>query len=128
MTRADQIFKAFEAFHLENPQVWELFQRFALEIVNRGLDHYGSAAVFERLRWHIAMSTGRGIKLNNNYCAYYARMFGQAFPQHAAFFRNRKLVSDGKASYAIDIQEWPGEAPEGEERINARLEKLIVQE
>src|SRR6185295_8962435 len=35
-TRAEQIRRAFEAFHTANPHVWKLFEQFALETIFAG--------------------------------------------------------------------------------------------
>jgi hypothetical protein len=93
-SRADQIEAAFLRFHEANPIVWDLFERFALQAIAAGRHGYGSAAIFERIRWHMAIETvGEPIKLNNNYRAYYARMFAAKHPEHAGFFRCRKRTS-----------------------------------
>ena len=95
MNRAEQIYNDFEQFHLQNQQVWKLFEKYALMIVQRGFSHYGAAAVFERIRWHVQIeTTGKEFKLNNNYCAHYARKFEEEYPDHVGFFRCRRLVSE----------------------------------
>ena len=97
MTRADQIHKDFEIFHLQNPMVWELFKKYVLIIIKRDFKHYGASAVFERIRWHVQIeTTGQEFKLNNNFCAYYARMFEEEYPGHGGFFRSRELISGRK--------------------------------
>ena len=97
MTRAEQIYNDFEQFNLQNPQVWELFEKYAMMIIQRGFSHYGAAAVFERIRWHVQIETiGQEFKLNNNFCAHYARKFDDKYPDYAGFFRCRRLVSENK--------------------------------
>jgi len=92
-TRADKIREEFERFHADNPMVWDLFQRFSLEVVESGRKHYSASAIFERIRWHVEIETTGEFKLCNNYRAYYARLFHQHHPNLAGFFRNRELVS-----------------------------------
>ena len=123
-TRADQIFDAFKVFHRANPEIWVLFQKYSLQIIDRGLKSYGSAAVFERIRWHISVETSGKVKLNNNFRAYYARMFAVKYPENAYFFRNRKRVSENKDAYKNDIQEWVFAAPWKELNLSRELATL----
>ena len=99
-TRADQIREAFEQYHSDNPQIWELFEKYTLATISRGHEHYGSSSVFERIRWHFAVDTkgpeAKEVKINNNFKPYYARMFHTTHPQHDGFFRNRELNSERK--------------------------------
>jgi len=91
-TRADQIRKRFEQFHAENPVVWELFQRFSRDIIRSGRDRYSAQTLIERIRWHTDIETrGSAVKLNNDYAAYYARMWATQHPDIPLFsFRHQK--------------------------------------
>jgi len=89
------LFIAFARHHEENPGVWELFQRFTLEAIRAGRAHFGAKAIMERMRWFTDIeSRGDAFKVNNNFAAFYARMFEQEFPQHAGFFRKRHSAAD----------------------------------
>ena len=95
MTRAEQIYRDFEQFDMANQEVWKLFEKYVLMIIQKDFTHYGASAVFERIRWHVQIeTTGKEFKLNNNYCAHYARKFEDQYPDHAGFFRVRRLVSE----------------------------------
>lgn len=87
------LFDRFSDFHLANPQVYDLIERFALELINAGHAHFGIGAVYERVRWEVAVTTRSvdGLKLNNNHRAYYARLFRARYPEHARFFATRQL-------------------------------------
>lgn len=125
-TRADQILDAFEKFHMENPDVWRLFQRFSLEAYNAGRGHYSAKAVFERIRWHLEIETsGEEVKLNNNFTAHYARMFHLSRPDLDGFFRNRKLTSEKRTSSENDRQVFIGPKPGDEKSILARLNEIL---
>lgn len=116
-TRADQIFEAFKRFHAANPVVWELFERFAMQLVSKGRSAYSASAVLERIRWELNVETvGSTVKINNNFVAYYARLFSAKHPQHAAFFACRKRISQEKSAYADDVQVLPAE-PAGDEAV-----------
>ena len=95
-TRADQIFERFKLFHFNNPIVWELFNKFAQELIANGFNRYSSDAIFHRIRWHmnVEIKTKSKVKLNDHYTAYYARLFTVAHPEHEGFFRNRKRKSE----------------------------------
>ena len=94
--RLEQMRQQVSAFHGENPQVWDLFVRFTMELINRGFQHYSVNAIFERIRWEVDSVGGDGkstFKLNNNYRAFYARRFHKVYPQHEGFFRTRRQTS-----------------------------------
>ena len=78
-------------FHRENPEVYELFKRFAFEAA-RVRDHYSSDAIVHRIRWYTAIETQdhtADFKINNNWTPYYGRLFMVDFPEHEGFFRTR---------------------------------------
>lgn len=89
-TAGDPTEAAALAYHAEHPEVFELFERFALQIAAAGRRHYGAKSVFERIRWHAAISGGEDFKLNNNFTALYARWFHEQHPELAGFFRTRR--------------------------------------
>lgn len=77
-------------FHEHNPQVWRLFERFALEAVEHGAKRIGARLVWERMRWHTRVETNdRTYKLNNNWIAFYSRKFLQEHPEHPELFETR---------------------------------------
>lgn len=74
----------FILFHKANPDIYDLFERFTLEALKTGMTKVGAKFVFERIRWELYVATtgktyaplaGRLVKLNNNYTAWYARLF-----------------------------------------------------
>lgn len=82
----------FAEYHAANPHVYELVIKFALEAHDAGRDHYGIAAIFERVRWHLNIETrGDEFKMNNNYRAYYARKLMNEYPIFNGMFRTREL-------------------------------------
>jgi|SoimicMinimDraft_4_1059732.scaffolds.fasta_scaffold19835_2 hypothetical protein len=104
-TRADQIYAAFRKYHLANPIVYELIEKQALERIRQGYKNYGIAKCIEDIRWttpsHLIAKAG-GLKIRNDFRAYYARMFHAHHPEHAGFFRTRKRPS-------TDRPEFPGD-------------------
>jgi hypothetical protein len=80
-----------EAMKGLDPLAWRLFQRFSLELIERGFAHYSSDAVLHRVRWETAVTIDDGscFKVNNNVTPLYARHFHEQHPAHAGFFRTR---------------------------------------
>jgi len=109
-TRAEQIRRAFEAFHTANPHVWKLFEQFALETIFAGHKHFSADSICHRIRWETDVVTrGSTLKINDHFTAYYARMFHAAHPEHAGFFRNRVLPSKHQPACEPDQQAFIGQ-------------------
>lgn len=89
----DQIDEDFWRFHGLNPEVYELFDRFARELIRAGHRHGSANLIFERIRWETAIDPNGGepVKLNNNYRSRYARLWENRNPRHRGFFRTRAL-------------------------------------
>lgn len=126
-SRAEQIYAAFEAFHLANPDIWRHFKFYADQARTSGREHYSANAIFERIRWYVDIETkGEGeLKLNNNFRAYYARMYHAAVPTAGQFFRNRFRTSEDVNAYDNDRQEFVGPPAGNEAALMAKLRKLI---
>jgi len=124
-SRARQIYQRFVKFHMDNPRVWELFQRLAFDVLEAGFRRYAADAIFHRVRWEIDIVTrGDMVKLNNDYTAYYARMFAAVYPQYAGLFKLRKRTSAERQPYATDLSVIDNGPPEDEERLMESLQLL----
>ena len=85
----------FERFHQAHPDIYKLFKQFAFEKIVMGFKHYSADAVLHAVRWHCDVSTtNQAPKINNNYTAFYARMFHKDFPEYDGFFETRKSKAD----------------------------------
>lgn len=125
-TRTDQLLDAFERFHAENPEIWRLFQRFALEAVYSGMKSYSARAIIHQIRWHVEVETRGGeLKLNDHTTPYYSRLFHLAYPQYDGFFRNRRLTSEESEAAKDDDQAFNCGPPGPEESIAARLAEIL---
>jgi hypothetical protein len=84
----------FFTYHRANPTFFSLLHKFACQVRDRGRKHFGIAAIFERVRWEMAMETTdpQGFKLNNNLRAYYARLLALYDPTLAELFETRALT------------------------------------
>ena len=91
-----KLIREFEAFHAANPEVYHLFKRFAYDAIRRHHQHFSSDMVLHRVRWETGVvTTGNLYKINNNYSAFYARLFMLQHPAHQGFFRCRVSAADG---------------------------------
>jgi hypothetical protein len=86
----------FEAFHAENPHVYQLFERFTFEAISAGRKRFSARTVAERIRWYTSVETRdpAGFKLNNNWAPFYARLFHERWPAYDGLFELRKSVAD----------------------------------
>ncbi len=96
--RESRIQAAFEAYHAEHPEVFELFRKFALEAKQSGREAFGAKAIFERIRWHYMVNNkaGEEFKVNNNFTSRYVRLLEETDPQFIGFFKKRKLTSENQ--------------------------------
>jgi len=126
-SRAEQIFQAFVKFHLANPDIWKHFRFYADKARESGRQNYSANAIFERIRWYVDIETKSSgeLKLNNNFRAYYARMYHVAVPEAAGFFRNRERTSEHKSAQENDIQEFIGGSPGDEADLLLKLKALL---
>lgn len=82
----------FKTYDKENPKIWLLFVKFALQAKHeKGFNHYSANGIFELIRWHTKESGNDGYKVNNNYRPDYARKMMKQFPEFEGFFRVRNL-------------------------------------
>ena len=83
--------------HRENPRVWILFERFALDRISLGHSHYSARTIFHRIRWETdAGADEPELKINDHYSPFYARRFERIHPGHEGFFRSRVQISERK--------------------------------
>lgn len=83
----------FLKYHVQYPQVYRWFEKFALQLLNNGWKRIGSKMIIERIRWEIALNIkdDRGFKINNDFTCYYSRLFMKNNPQHGECFETREI-------------------------------------
>lgn len=85
-----KIVNEFITFHKQNPYIYELFKKFSYEVKSIGINHYGAAAIIERIRWHETVESKKSdFKANNNYRSCYARLLAFEDPTFKDFFETR---------------------------------------
>lgn len=88
------IYAEYLRWDARNPHFYPLFERFTLQIAERGHRRLGVALIYERIRWESMIRTdGDAWKLNNNYRAIYARRFMRDHPEHDGIFQLRELTA-----------------------------------
>lgn len=89
----------FEAFHEENPHVYEAIVEKVKQAWLMGFTKWSINAIFEILRWNAAMETGTDEqwKLSNDFRACYARKVMEDFPLWLGFFEIRELRSQNES-------------------------------
>ena len=119
MTKLEREFAIFDA---DNPDIYRLFKKLSLEVIDRGFDNYSARTILHRMRWHYTIETVSvdGFKINDHHSPYYARKFMAEFPEHDGFFRNRVVASD-KPARNDDV--WR-DGPQGQYRYGVLLAGL----
>ena len=85
--------KTIESFinkHKRDKYIWRLFEQYALKAAEKG-KKLGAKAIMERVRWECEIEDSGEFKINNDYTAYYARVFAIAHPEYADFFEFRQV-------------------------------------
>lgn len=85
----------FELYHKQNPQIFELFQKFARRAKQAGFKRFGAKAIMERVRWEVYIEdpSDEQFKINNNYTSRYVRLLEKTNPEFKGFFEKRTLIS-----------------------------------
>jgi hypothetical protein len=88
MTQRLQI--KFATYHAENPSIYEAFKKFTFQVIQKR-KRFGARSIMERIRWDTVIEGNDAFKINDNYTAYYVRLFDKDFPEHIDFFRKRAI-------------------------------------
>lgn len=104
----------FLVYHKAKPEVWQHFERFALSVWESGRKKYGAKGIMERVRWHVEIESNNkeDFKVQNNFTAYYARIFLIKYPEakEAEFFNIKELkgLSNGTTNGVIQPSVYNG--------------------
>lgn len=84
----------FQRFHIENPNIYALFQKEVFRAIKAGRTRISARTVMEFIRWSIYVETTdeAGYKINNNHIPFYARMFMKDHPEHRSLFELRGAI------------------------------------
>lgn len=79
----------------KNPHVWQLFCKYAFEMIAAGKKKGSAWDVINRIRWHEEIETKGGeFKISNDFIGWYARMFIKKYPQHANLFTIKPMKEE----------------------------------
>lgn len=88
---------SWREFHQDNPEVELMLFRLAMGVRMRGYKTYGLPALWEVLRYNMAIEfPNRDYKFPNGYKAYYARLLMLKHPALEDFFRIREMFCNGE--------------------------------
>jgi len=105
----DKIARDFWIYHATHPEVYVLFNKFALEMMTRGYPVGSAKLIIERIRWETMMNPtminddGLPLKLTNNFTCMYARLWEQA--HGFEYFRKRVRKANTANSTSFDATE-----------------------
>jgi len=84
--------EAYAAFNKANPWVVRELEKIAWEMIKHGRKKIGMRAVIEIFRWETRRHTiSKDFKINNNFCALYARDILARNPHWGQVFELRKM-------------------------------------
>jgi hypothetical protein len=82
----------FLAYHRQHPEVYAQFQNIAFRAIERGFKRLSADFIFHVIRWE--SGKGHELCLNNNFTAYYSRMFLKDHPTYSGFFEIRRSKAE----------------------------------
>lgn len=101
-----KIEKAWRKFHAENPQVERALLKLATDLKRKGYNTYGLPALWEVLRYNMALDVpGMEHKFPNGFKAYYARLLMLKHPRLEGFFRTRNMSRNGEPNLSDLVDE-----------------------
>lgn len=74
-----------------NPEVYRLFEKFTLQMIQRQPVRGSAWMVANRVRWETTMSHDEEYKVTNDYIAMYARLFMARHPQYDGYFVTKEM-------------------------------------
>lgn len=93
----DERCREFVRWHAANPMVWQYFERFASEAVQRGRNKISHWLIINRIRWEVSIvTTGEDFKISNDTIAFYARMWRAKYPEYRDLFSVKQMAGEPK--------------------------------
>ncbi len=91
----NKLTERFNNFHANNPQVYDEFKRITFISIERGFKKIGGDFIANIIRWESRVSSaGDKFKINNDFTAFYSRMFEKEYPLLKGTFRLRGSIAD----------------------------------
>ena len=86
----EKLREKFNEYHQANPHLYEAFEKYA-KIAASHRSHFAAITIINRIRWDTMLKGNDEYKINNNYAAYYGRLFEEKNPEHEGLFRKRTV-------------------------------------
>lgn len=87
--------KRFLLWHAANPKVWDYFEKFTLEAIQKGHRRISHWLILNRVRWEVFLqTTGDDFKISNDYFAFYARLWITRYPQYRFIFKIKRMKDE----------------------------------
>ena len=94
MTRYLEMKEHFEKFDKSHPEVWQLFEQLAFNMISRGFKNGSAQLIYERMRWEYVVERNmHDFKLNNNHRPFYVEKWNRLHPERNEFFKTRARTS-----------------------------------
>jgi len=82
-------------YHEKNSHVYDLFCKYTFQVINSGAKHCSPWLIIGRIRWETAIkTTDVDFKINNDYIAFYSRLFMHLNPSHDGFFHTKPMKGE----------------------------------
>ena len=92
--------EGFNKFNMENPHIYEQFEKQAFIAINKGRTKISSKLIINWIRWNeFLKSSDQNFRINDAYQSYYARHFVSKHPKYVSYFEFRKLRNEVKETY-----------------------------
>ena len=99
----------FAKYDRENPQVYAVLRKLALQARRAGRSRLGMKMLWEVARWQLSLSAADDspFRLNNNYTAFYARKLMREEPELAGMFELRAQRAACKQPHTEQTEKAP---------------------
>jgi hypothetical protein len=92
-----ELLAKFKEFNEQNPKIYDLFKRFAMEAKQAGRTRFSHWMIINRIRWYTNVeTTGDDFKISNDFIAIYARLLVWQMPEFEGFFLLKQCNPDRK--------------------------------
>lgn len=97
--------KKAKVFDKDNPGIYNIFKKLAIQAYDVGHRKYSSNGIFEYIRWYMSVERRyKTYKMNNNYRAYYARKLMAEDSRFHDFFEIREKKQKQKDNTKIVLK------------------------
>ena len=87
--------REFAQFHAAHPEVWREFEELTIKAIRAKRTTGSADMILHVIRFNTWLGARDATyRINNNYSAFYSRMWAERHPLHANFFRRRTSAAD----------------------------------